>query len=130
LPEIRSSEYRGARYSDTVLFIDARHIYRQLDRAHRDWTDAQIGFLANIIRLYRGEDLDFTLGGDEAKAKLIEVFSPSPAKAGEGKGEGKLKYRDIPGLCQAASLKEIETQGWSLNPGPFRRQWAPPHQAS
>ena len=39
--------YTGARYSDTVLFIDARHIYRQIDRAHRDWTDAQIGFLAN-----------------------------------------------------------------------------------
>ncbi len=24
--------------ADTVLFIDARHIYRQVDRAHRDWT--------------------------------------------------------------------------------------------
>ena len=24
--------------ADSVLFIDARHIYRQVDRAHRDWT--------------------------------------------------------------------------------------------
>src|SRR4051812_8939927 len=38
---------------DAVLFIDARHIYRQIDRAHRDWTEAQIGFLANIVRLSR-----------------------------------------------------------------------------
>jgi type I restriction enzyme M protein len=102
-----------------VLFIDARHIYRQIDRAHRDWTDAQIGFLANVVRLYREEGLDFTLGGDEAKAKLVEIFSPSPARAGEGRGEGKLKYREVPGLCKVASLKEIEAQGWSLNPGRY-----------
>jgi enterochelin esterase family protein len=41
--------------SDTVLFVDARHVYRQVDRAHRDWTPDQIGFLANLVRLYRGE---------------------------------------------------------------------------
>ena len=80
---------RGKRKSsreDKVLFIDARHIYRQIDRAHRDWTDAQIGFLANIVRLYRDEDPDFTLGGDEAKAKLTEIFSPLPEKAEKGQG--------------------------------------------
>jgi type I restriction enzyme M protein len=112
-------EGHGARYRDTVLFIDARHIYRQVDRAHRNWTDAQIGFIANIVRLYREEELDFTLGGDEAKKKLIEIFSPSPAKAGEGRVEGKLKYRDILGLCKVTTLKEIEIQGWSINPGRY-----------
>ncbi len=70
--------------ADTVLFIDARHIYRQVDRAHRDWTPAQIGFLANLVRLYRGEALDLTVGGDETAAKLVELFSPLPA--GEGPG--------------------------------------------
>ena len=60
---------------DTVLFIDARHIYRQVDRAHREWTPAQIGFLANLVRLYRGEALDFTLGGEEAKVRILEVFA-------------------------------------------------------
>ena len=60
--------------ADTVLFIDARHIYRQVDRAHREWTPAQIGFIANLVRLYRGEALDFTLGGDEAEAKIKEIF--------------------------------------------------------
>ena len=40
---------------DKVLFIDARKIFRQIDRAHRDWTAEQIEFLANIARLYRGE---------------------------------------------------------------------------
>ena len=93
--------------ADTVLFIDARHIYRQVDRAHREWTPAQIGFIANLVRLYRGEELDFTLGGDEARAKLEEIFGKKP------------KYADVPGLCRAATLKEIEAQGWSLNPGRY-----------
>jgi type I restriction enzyme M protein len=111
--------------ADTVLFIDARHIYRQIDRAHRDWTDAQISFIANLVRLYRGEAPDFTLGGEEAQAKLEELFprsgdilSPSSGKAG-GKMPPLLAYRDIPGLCRAATLAEIEAQGWSLNPGRY-----------
>jgi type I restriction enzyme M protein len=104
--------------ADTVLFIDARHIYRQVDRAHRDWPAAQIGFIANLVRLYRGEALDYTLGGKEAEAKIKEMFSPSPL-AGEGRGEGEIHYRDIPGLCKAATLTEIEAQGWSLNPGRY-----------
>jgi type I restriction enzyme M protein len=103
--------------ADTVLFIDARHIYRQVDRAHRDWTAAQIGFIANLVRLYRGEALDLTLGGDEAAVKLREVFPPLQ---GEGQcGDGVFAYRDIPGLCKAATLSEIEAQGWSLNPGRY-----------
>jgi type I restriction enzyme M protein len=56
--------------SGKVLFLDARHIYRQIDRAHRDWTEAQIAFLANVVKLYRGEEIDVTLGGDAAKFKL------------------------------------------------------------
>lgn len=97
----------GTLRADTVLFLDARHIYRQIDRAHRDWTPAQIGFLANVVRLYRGEAPDFTLGGDEARAKLEEVFRKTP------------RYTDVPGLCKAATLAEIEAQGWSLNPGRY-----------
>jgi type I restriction enzyme M protein len=92
---------------DQILFLDARHVYRQIDRAHRDWTPGQIGFLANLVRLYRGEDVDLIYGGEEAGAKLREVF---------GK---KAKYADVLGLCKVATLKEIEGQGWSLNPGRY-----------
>ena len=39
---------------------------------------------------------------------------------GEGRDGGRsLEYRDIPGLCKAATLAEIEAQGWSLNPGRY-----------
>ena len=93
--------------ADTLLFIDARHIYRQVDRAHRDWTPAQIGFIANLVRLYRGEAPDLTVGGEETAAKLKEVFGKQPV------------YADIPGLCKAVTIAEIEAQGWSLNPGRY-----------
>ena len=74
--------------------IDARHIHRQVDRAHRNWTDAQIGFIANLVRLYRGEALDTTFGGDAAAAKINEMFGNTPA------------YADVAGLCKAATLEE------------------------
>ena len=77
------------------------------DRAHREWTPAQIGFIANVVRLYRGEELDFTLGGEEVGEKLKEIFGKKP------------KYSNVAGLCKAATLKEIEAQGWSLNPGRY-----------
>jgi type I restriction enzyme M protein len=93
--------------ADKVLFLDARHIFRQVDRAHREWTLAQLSFIANVVRLYRGEALDFKHGGDEAAAKIHETF---------GK---QRQYADVPGLCRVASLLEIEAQGWSLNPGRY-----------
>ena len=49
---------RNTDRKDKVLFIDARHIFRQIDRAHRDFTPQQIEFLANIVRLYRGEETE------------------------------------------------------------------------
>jgi type I restriction enzyme M protein len=91
----------------SVLFIDARHIYRQIDRAHRDWTPAQTGFIANLVRLYRGEAIDLTVGGAETETKLQEVFGKKPT------------YSDVLGLCKSATLAEIESQGWSLNPGRY-----------
>lgn len=48
----------------------------------------------------------------------LQAGTPSPL-AGEGRGEGALRYADVPGLCKAATLKEIEAQGWSLNPGRY-----------
>lgn len=96
---------------DQVLFLDVRHVYRQVDRAHRDWTDAQIAFLANVVRLYRGEPLDLdVLAPDvraETEAKLREVFGKKP------------KYADVLGFCKVANRVEIEAQGWSLNPGRY-----------
>ena len=90
--------------SNHILFIDARHLYRQIDRAHRDWTPAQSEFLANIARLYRGEAVENL---HDSADLLAEHFGKKP------------KYADVPGLCNVATLAEIEAQGWSLNPGRY-----------
>jgi type I restriction enzyme M protein len=89
--------------ADQVLFIDARHLYRQIDRAHRDWTPAQIEFLANIARLYRGERAENL----HDSAELMTQHFPDG------------KYADVPGLCKVATIADIEAQGWSLNPGRY-----------
>src|ERR1022692_1115606 len=77
-----------------VLFIDARHIFRQIDRAHRDFTPEQIEFIANVVRLYRGEDIESEAGS----AELMKQSFP------------KNKYIDVAGLCKVATLAEIEAQ--------------------
>ncbi len=97
---------RGKRNTDRrdkVLFIDARHIYKQIDRAHREFRPDQIEFLANIVRLYRGETIETTNG---SAAQMQEVL-PNGI------------YADVAGLCKVATLQEIEVQGWSINPGRY-----------
>lgn len=93
----------GTPREDTVLFLDARHIFRQIDRAHRDFTADQIEFLANVVRLYRGEDVETKEGSDSL---LAENFPNGT-------------YADVAGLCKVATRTEIEAQGWSLNPGRY-----------
>ena len=59
------------RREDKVLFIDARKIFHQIDRAHRDWTPEQIEFLANIARLYRGEETETADGSAELVGGVV-----------------------------------------------------------
>jgi type I restriction enzyme M protein len=88
---------------DQVLFIDARHIFRQDSRAHRSFTPEQIEFLGNIVRLWRGEKVE---GESGSAPKMAETF-------------GDDAYKDVLGLCKVASRAEIAAQDWSLNPGRY-----------
>lgn len=40
---------------DKILFIDARNIFTQIDRAHREFKNSQIQDITDIVRSYRGE---------------------------------------------------------------------------
>lgn len=40
---------------DKILFIDARNVYKQIDRAHREWSEENIQNLSSIVRLYHGD---------------------------------------------------------------------------
>ena len=107
---------KPAHNKDKVLFIDARHIFRQVTRAVRDYTSEQLNFIANIVRLYRGQDIDNTYlethpdAGNDGNYSLESFFK---------KESGELTYQDIAGLCKVATKAEIIEQGYSLNPGRY-----------
>jgi type I restriction enzyme M protein len=94
---------KGTESEDTVLFIDARDVYRQIDRSHRDFLPAQIEFLANIVRLYRGEQVESAAGSEQL---VSEVFPNGT-------------YIDVPGRCKIATLEDLQAGNWSLNPGRY-----------
>ena len=89
--------------ADQVLFIDARHLFRQVTRAHRVFDPDMVEFLANIVRLWRGQPVE-----DAAKSgpRLAEAFPIG-------------KYVDILGLCRVATRADLAAQDWSLNPGRY-----------
>ena len=91
------------RNRDTILFIDARPWFKQVTRAIREFTPEQLEFLANIVRMYRGEAPEFDAGSQA----LLSRWFPDH------------RYRDVAGLCRVATQPEIEPQGWSLNPGRY-----------
>lgn len=93
---------RGPKRNE-VLFLDARMMFRQVTRSIREFTPEQLEFLANIVRLYRGEAPEFEAN---TQAMLDGQF---PCRM----------YRDVAGLCKVSTVAEIEAQDWSLNPGRY-----------
>lgn len=102
---------------DEILFVDARNIFTQVDRAHRKFSDEQIKNLGIVTRLYEGDSEAFWALVDEYKAEgkqtevdwLLERWP-----------EGK--YRDVIGLCKVAKITGedgIEDNDWSLNAGRY-----------
>ena len=102
---------------DEILFIDARNIFTQVDRAHRKFSDEQIKNLGIITRLYECDSDSFWALVEEYKAEgkqdqvdwLLERWP-----------EGK--YQDVIGLCKVAKLDGedgIRDQDYSLNAGRY-----------
>ena len=119
---------------DEILFVDARNVFTQIDRAHRKFSDEQIKNLAVITRLYEGDTLSFENLINEYKAKLLEAPEISDDKEVMPKNYWQNnidwllerfpdgKYRDVIGLCKVAKLEGedgIIDQDYSLNPGRY-----------
>ena len=77
--------------------------FRQVTRAHRVFDPDQIEFLANIVRLWRGETVETDAGSGP---RMTDAF-------------GTGGYRDVPGLCRVASRAEIAARDRSFNPGRY-----------
>lgn len=119
---------------DTILFVDARNVFTQIDRAHRKFSDEQIKNLAIITKLYNGDTAAFADLVDEYKAELANAPETAEDKETKTKAYWQSniewllerfpdgKYRDVIGLCKAAPLKGedgIEDQDYSLNAGRY-----------
>lgn len=119
---------------DEILFIDARNIFTQVDRAHRKFSDEQIKNLGIITRLYNGDTEAFAALLAEYRASLAD--SPENAEDKETKTKAYWQsqidwlterfpegnYQDVVGLCKAAKLEGedgIKDQDYSLNAGRY-----------
>lgn len=89
---------------DKILFLDARKIFRQIDRAHRDWTEEHQQNLSTIVRLYRGENNRFLKLVESYLQKANAAIEPSKT---EGDKVAALLNQGIEHLEQY--LKEVET---------------------
>ena len=102
---------------DEILFIDARNIFTQVDRAHRKFSEEQIKNLGIITRLYEGDsDAFWALVEEYKQAGQQEQIDWLLERWPEG------KYQDVIGLCKVAKLEGedgIIDQDYSLNPGRY-----------
>lgn len=102
---------------DEILFIDARNIFTQVDRAHRKFSDEQIKNLGIITRLYEGDSEAFWALVEEYKNTGKQEYSDWLL---ERWPDGQ--YRDVIGLCKVAKLEGedgIIDQDYSLNAGRY-----------
>ena len=110
---------------DEILFIDARNVFTQVDRAHRKFSEEQIKNLAVISRLYEGDIQAFEDLLAEYKQK---ANNPEQKEYFEAQINWLLerfpdhKYQDVIGLCKVAKIEGedgIKDQDWSLNAGRY-----------
>lgn len=171
LPAILWFFDKARREDKRVLFINARNTYRQIDRAHREFSPEDIANLACIRHLYQGDteyynklieryqaeqirldgELNAAIADEQEIQKEVKAFQEeNPDKQlnrdlkrrsdeaaqliadlqkqiayFEGKEQWLVDnfpegtYRDVIGLCKAASIEEIREQDYSLNPGRY-----------
>ena len=74
-----------AKADDRVLFIDARNVFTQIDRAHRELNEEQVQNIAIIPRLHKGRRPEFVALIDryfqQGLARLVESQAHIPALA-------------------------------------------------
>lgn len=110
---------------DEILFIDARNVFTQVDRAHRKFSDEQIKNLGIITRLYEGDTQAYQDLLNKYKTNLEtldnkEYWQEQIDWLQEQFPDGV--YQDVIGLCKVAKLEGedgIKDQDYSLNAGRY-----------
>lgn len=117
-----------------ILFIDARNVFTQIDRAHRKFSDEQIKNLGVITKLYHGDTQALVDLLDEYKIELEKAPESSSDKEVLTKDYWQAQidwltarfpdgiYSDVIGLCKVAPMDGedgIIDQDYSLNAGRY-----------
>ncbi len=125
---------KARKKEDEILFIDARNVFYQVDRAHRKFTDEQIKNLGIITRLYNGDTKAYEDLLNEYKNELANAPEESDDKETKTKSYWQEQidwlterfpdgvYNDVVGLCKATPLEGedgIIDQDYSLNAGRY-----------
>ena len=125
---------KARKKKDEILFIDARNIFTQVDRAHRKFSEEQIKNLGIITRLYNGDKQAY----NDLIAEYKEELKKSPASSDDKEIKAKDYwqaqidwlterfpdgvYQDVIGLCKVAKIDGedgIIDQDYSLNAGRY-----------
>ena len=119
---------------EEILFVDARNVFTQIDRAHRKFSEEQIKNLGIISHLYEGDTQAFADLIAEYKTALAAAPETSEDKEEKTKTYWQAQidwlterfpdgvYCDVIGLCKIAKLNGedgIIDQDYSLNAGRY-----------
>ncbi len=98
--------------SDTILFIDARNIFRQVTRALREFTDEHIQNIATIVRLYRGEN-----------HRLQALLAKYQTQADEAAAQAQRQAIEVEQIRKAKPTDDKALKRWEKQLEEAEKQW-------
>jgi type I restriction enzyme M protein len=105
-----------AKKDDKILFIDARNIFTQIDRAHREFTEEQVHDIAIISGLHRSEKKEFIKLVDSYFKKGLDCLKSNKEMI-ETVAVGVTKYlkahneKNLPDfIARMGEIKELEKE--------------------
>ena len=98
-----------AKADDRILFIDARNVFTQIDRAHREFSEEQIQNIAIVSQLHKGR-----------REKFVQLVDRYFAAGMERLIENKTRVEPV----SAQLLEVLDDDGGKQSVGELVRQWA------
>lgn len=108
---------KGSDREKKVLFINAQDIYTEIDRAHNEWTDAQIQEIADIVRRYREEEGEAKYADIKGRCKVatLEEVHENDYSLSSGRYVGMVHIEKIEDAEFNERLNKLHTEFETLS---------------